>query len=470
MNRLPVRWQVTLAFAAALTVVLAGVGAFVYLRLAATLDEALMGSLLARKAEVSGLVSAPGGVLPPLSAPALEDDENIAQVLRPDGAVVAASSHAEVALLTADQVRTARSGTVVVDRPGDAVLDEALRVMAGPVTGSGQSLIVAVAVSLDEKTEALSALLALELIGLGSALLVSSAAGYLVAGLALRPVETLRRRAEQITADDLATTNGAALPVPPVDDELGRLAVTLNSMLERLRRAQATERALLARERRFVADASHQLRTPLAIIKSEVDVAMMNNASPSELRAALASTGEEADRLTALTDQLLVLAAADDRMPVTRQRIEVGTLLATVVERHRTRAAAAGRQIGVRAVAGLIITGDRVRLEQALDNLLDNALRHGGGDIEVTARHQDAQVLIAVRDHGRGFAYGRAEQTFERFRRGDGGGTGLGLAVVRAIAEAHGGQARAHNDAAGAEVVVTLPAGWRENAATPEPL
>ena len=142
-----------------------------------------------------------------------------------------------------------------------------------PVQARGESFIVVVTDSLDERAQTLASAFAVEVIGLAAALIASCGIGYWVSGLALRPVERLRQRAAAISGDDLADAKRAPLPVSPVDDEIGRLGRTLNDMLDRIGRAQAAQEDALAQQRRFLADASHQLRTPLAIIKAEVELA-----------------------------------------------------------------------------------------------------------------------------------------------------------------------------------------------------
>jgi signal transduction histidine kinase len=455
--RLPLRWKVTLAFSGALLVVLTAVGAFVYLRLEVELEQSLDRGLRARAAEISALVArSPNGVARP-DATGLESDESVAQILGADGRVVASTSRAAVPLLDATQLRRARTGALFADRPGDEHVDESLRLLAVPVRARGEELVAVAGASLDERNEALSSLLVLELVGLAVALVVASAAGYVVAGVALRPVDAMRRRAAEITDQP-----DRRLPVPPVDDELGRLAATLNAMLDRLERARVAEREAIATERRFVADASHELRTPLTILKSEIEVALIGPRQVGELEAALASAGEETDRLCRLAEDLLVLAEADEgRLPIRPAPLDVGETLRAIAAREARRAEAAGRRITVQVPPGLSATADRLHLERALGNLVDNALRHGAGDIELTAGRAEEAVHIAVRDHGKGFPEDFRPRAFERFSRAEagrtGGGSGLGLAIVQAVARSHGGSVEAENADPGARVRITLP-------------
>ena len=459
MTRLPIRWRVTLAFSVALLVVLVAVGAFIYLRQEAVLGRALDRGLQARAAEVGAVVvRSPGGFDAP-AAPGLESDESVAQVLRADGTVVASSLPGAPPLLDAEGLRRARAARVFIDRPGDAALDESLRLLAGPARAGGEALVVVVGASREENDEALSSLLLIELLGLGAALVLASAAGYAVAGVALRPVEAMRRRAEEIT-----DAPNRRLPQPPVADELGRLAATLNAMLDRLEGARAAEREAAAAERRFVADASHELRTPLTILKSEIEVALLGDRRADELEAALSSAGEETDRLCRLADDLLVLARADEGRPDGDiVSIDVGDLLRAVGGREARRAELAGRPLVVEAPAGLTVDAGRPQLERAIGGLIDNALRHGAGPIELAAEGMGGGVVsITVRDHGPGFPDDFLPRAFERFSRADagrsGGGSGLGLAIVAAVVRRQGGSVDAGNAGPGAWVRIALPA------------
>jgi two-component system, OmpR family, sensor kinase len=460
MRRLPIRWKLTLAFALGLVVVLAALGVFLHAQLSANVDAAIERDLRARADQLRELViRSPISALPTTQTEDLVPDETIAQILTPDGRVVAASSFADVRLLTPEQLQAAASNELFVDRPGDAVLDESLRVFAMPVHARDEAYIVVVTDSLDERSKALASALAIEVVGLTAALIASCGIGYWVSGLALRPVEALRRRAAAISGDDLADAAPAPLPVSPVDDEIGRLGRTLNDMLDRIGRAQAAQRDALQQQRLFLADASHQLRTPLAIIKAEVELAQSGTTKDHDLRATMASIGEETDRLSGLTEQLLLLAAADeDRLTLSRELMNLHDLLADVAERGRGRAQLDGRTITVRSDQARIMA-DRERLEYALGNLLDNALTHGAGDVELIGKRTDDGTEIQVRDHGAGFSESYLAHPFVRFAptASSGRGTGLGLAIVQAIAEAHGGVVSLVNDH-GATVTLSLPA------------
>jgi two-component system, OmpR family, sensor kinase len=298
------------------------------------------------------------------------------------------------------------------------------------------SRTLVVGTTIDDRDDALKTLVILLGIGLPIMLVLASLAGYGAAAAALRPVERMRRQAA-----GMAEPSGR-LPVGPADDEIGRLGTTLNGMLARIEAAYERERA-------FVADASHELRTPLAILKAELELAPREGRSVEELQAALRSAAEETDRLVALAEDLLVLARAEEgRLAVRPEPLDAATLL---------------RRFGpAQAPPGLAVRADPERLDQALRNLVDNARRYGGGQIELAAERVNGSVELHVRDDGPGFPPGFLDAAFERFTRGDPargrGGTGLGLAIVDVIARAHGGAAGARNrPAGGADVWISLP-------------
>jgi len=267
--------------------------------------------------------------------------------------------------------------------------------------------------------------------------LLASLEGYGIAAGALRPVETMRRRAAGVTAAERGV-----LPVPPARDEISRLAVTLNDMLGRLG-------AALEHERRFVADASHELRTPIALLRTELELALRRPRSPEELRVALGSALEETERLSRLAEDLLLLARAEEgSLPLRTQRTEVGALFENVERRFAARARGAGRSVRAQPTSA-VVDADPARVAQALDNLVENALSYGAGDVVLFAEPSDGVVELHVTDRGPGFDLAFLNRAFERFSQADeargGGGAGLGLSIVRLIAVAHGGSVGAAN-------------------------
>jgi signal transduction histidine kinase len=325
-----------------------------------------------------------------------------------------------------------------------------VRLLAMPATAQDQRVVIIVGASIEPRTEALGDLRSQLLIGGPIALLLASLGGYLLAAAALRPVERMGERAATISA----ASPGRRLPVPRAHDEIARLGGRLNEMLARLE-------AALERERALVANASHELRTPLALLKTEIELALAEPDSAPVLAAALRSAAEETDRLSQLADDLLLLARVDSgALPLRRSPVEVRELLETIATRFGRRARDAGREIEVEAPADLNLLADQRRLEQALANLVENALRYGAGEVRLEAVANDGSLTLHVTDRGPGLPPQFLVHAFERFSRADTSraGAGLGLAIVAAIAQAHGGTATAHNrPAGGADLAVTVP-------------
>jgi heavy metal sensor kinase len=454
MRRIPIRIRITLAFAGVMAILLVALGLFIYLRFESQLDETIDQGLRSRAGEVaalveqsdSGLREAPGTSL-------VESEESFAQILTPEGRVVDSSAPTGRPLLSPDQLREALTGTVLFEPARLPGIDDKERLLATAVVADGRELVVVVGASLDDRSEALSSLAALLLGGGAVALLLSSLAGYAMATAAMRPVEAMRSRAAAISGAEL----DERLPVSAADDELRRLAETLNAMLGRLE-------AAIARERQFVDDASHELRTPLTLHKTELELALRYGATSDELRSAIASAIEEADRLAQLAEDLLVLARSEKgRLALKAERVEVGPLLDDVAARFEARVGESGRALTVEPPDGAAaLEADRLRLEQALTNLVDNALRHAQGEVRIHAQPRAGHLELHVCDRGAGFPPDFLDRAFDRFSRADAsrarGGSGLGLAIVAAIARAHGGSAGAANrPGGGADVWIALP-------------
>jgi signal transduction histidine kinase len=440
VRRLPIRLRLTLAFAGAVAVVLAVTGLLVYLKQASALDQTVNQGLRARAADVTALAQqADTGLREGRRATA--DPSGFAQVLSPGGQVVDATPGLPTtALVSPNQLAGLRSQGRFISY---SLAGERVRLLAVPVRAQGRNRVVVVGASLEPRLIALTDLRTELLIGGPIALLLVSLAGYLLAAAALRPVDRMGEQAATISA----ANPEQRLSLPPADDELARLGRRLNGMLARLQ-------AALARERSFVADASHELRTPLALLKTEIELALDEPQSIEALQAALHSAGEETDRLSQLAEDLLLLAQADARtVPIRRSNVVVADMLTAVATRYERRARDAGRAIDVDAPTDLAVLADRLRLEQALANLVDNALRHGAGAIHLTAAARSGELEVHVTDEGGGFPPEFLGHAFERFSRPDQarsrGGAGLGLAIVAAIMSAHGGSATAANQTRG---------------------
>jgi two-component system, OmpR family, sensor kinase len=456
LGRLPIRIRVTLAFAAVMAIVLVAAGSFIYSEMQARLDESIDNGLRSRAGEAATLVqSEESGVAASDTNRLIESDESFAQVLTASGVVESATGQLgdQPVLTTSDLERAASDPTFFeLDEGVVPGIEGKVRLLATAVDTEAGEVIVAVGSSLGDRDEALTNLATLMLIGGPVALALASLAGYWVAGTALRPVEEMRRRAAEISASE----PDERLPLPEAKDELRRLGETLNQMLARLE-------AALERERRFVDDASHELRTPLTLHKTELELALRYGTGEAELRAAIASAGEEIDRLIQLAEDLLVVARSEKgQLAVTREQVPVGELLSTVGERFRARVEQSNRPLVVNGADGAV-PGDRLRLEQALTSMVDNALRYGEGEVRLWAKRNGSTVELHVSDDGPGFPPDFIERAFERFSRADAararGGTGLGLAIVDTIARAHGGRGVAANAAGGgADVWIEVPA------------
>ena len=279
----------------------------------------------------------------------------------------------------------------------------------------------------------------------------AAGAGWLLAKKSLEPLREASRRARvaQQSQQELD------LPLTGRGDEWDELAVTVNSLL-------ATTRQSAERIRRFTADAAHELRTPLTTVLGEADLALRRERSPEELRTAMTVIRSEAERLAVLADKLLALARADDSaLPLSPEPLRLDALAGEAIARARARAQQLGRPLELDEVLEPVeVRADRALLERALQNLLDNAVLHGGSHVEVALRKASDGVELAVRDDGPGVPEALRPFLFERFQCGDAsrsrGGTGLGLAIARAIAQAHQGEL-SYVEGQGAHFRLVLP-------------
>jgi two-component system, OmpR family, sensor kinase len=444
--RVPLRIKLTLAFTGVMGLLLAAAGVALSLLVARNLDRAIDAGLAARAGDAAALVA--GAVR---AGRLQESGETYAQVLGRNGTVLDTTPRAgRRPLLSAAELAAADRAPVVVDR--ETGRDEkAVRLYARPARTDRGAVVVVIGEPLAQREQSLESLKALLVVGGPLALLIASLFGSGLAAFALRPVERMRRRAAAITAGSRAER----LPVPPANDEIGRLGRTLNEMLGRLE-------AAFARERAFVSDASHELRTPLAILRTELEIALRGERRRDDLEAAVRSAADETIRLSELAESLLVIARADQgQLSIRPTDLYADDLLETLARRFGPRARAEGRTVRTEPAPGVELRGDGPRIEQALGNMVENALRHGSGQVTLSAMTVDGHVELHVRDKGPGFPPAFLPDAFERFSRGDesrtGGGTGLGLAITAAIAGAHGGTARAANGPAGTDVWLELP-------------
>jgi len=388
------------------------------------------------------VASLEGGAAPSTLTVAGEE-KSLIQVLDPTGAVVASSQNVEgeppIARLAPGEART-REGLPISDH-------DPYRVVARQ-SKDGQFTVL-VAQSLGPANESTALVGRVLFAGIPVLLVLVAGTTWIVAGRALRPVERIRAQVAAISADELARR----VPEPAGEDEIAHLARTMNAMLDRLERAQD-------RQRRFVSDASHELRSPIATIRHQLEVA---RAHPEAVRID-DLTNElltEDRRMADVVDDLLLLARADeDILRAGRRRVDVDDLLLAEATRLRQRGKVS---VDTTAISAGRVLGDRAQLARLVRNLVDNAERHAASTVSLELEASSETVRLTVADDGAGVPVADRERIFERFTRlddaraRDSGGAGLGLAIVAEVARAHGGSVRIEGDG-GARFVVTLPA------------
>jgi signal transduction histidine kinase len=443
-----IRWRITLmAGVASLVILLVTSAAIVKAHerlLVDGLDERLQQSVDAYLADTDGVDVA-------LSLPG--DEDSVAQLVRGETVV-------DLATPATGEARS-RLDKPVADPPpvgsqrvtrtiSDVLLGEgSYRVLSAAV---GDGTVVHSAISLDDVRDSTSALLRVLAVAVPLAAVGLGALIWWFVGRTLQPVEAIRVQVASIGAGELVRR----VPVAPIDDELGRLARTMNGMLDRLERSAV-------QQRRFVADASHELRSPLTRMRSEleVDLAHPRSADP---QATTRSTLDEVIGLQHLVDDLLSLAR---QSPAATDRTKMAAVdLDDLVVRAARRVRADGRlALDTTAVGPARVLGDPRQLGRVVSNLLDNATRHARSVVTVELREGSGAATLIVADDGPGIPAAERERVFEPFTRLDearataAGGVGLGLAIVHDIVDAHEGTVSViDRPGGGAAVVVTLPA------------
>ncbi len=451
---LPIRYRLSITFGASAAVVVAGLSIFVYAQTGSSLLATVDASLTSRADLLAPGVRDDGPAQVGVEPTLIEDTKVFAQVDDASGRVLRSTSTiARSRLLSPPEAQSLHRATFY-DRtvPG---IGNVSRVLAVPVPTRYGRLVVAVGASLQDRHDELVQLAATLAIAGTAALILISVGAWLALAGALRPVERMRRQAADISASD----PGRRLSLAGGKDEIALLGATLNRMLDRIEESVANERRLVDR-------ASHELRTPLAIQRIDLDVALSGPQTVPELANALTSVSQENAHLTRLTEDLLVLSRARGGiLPVRLVSTALSALLEDTSRRHSLRHGR-GAQVSFQSVERMVRV-DPVWFRQAVDNLLDNALRHTpvGGRVEVRAGVRDGVLSVVVEDTGPGFDQALLGTAFEPFVRSGAGqdgreSAGLGLTVVSTIARAHGGRVWAQNrPEGGARVTMEMDAG-----------
>jgi heavy metal sensor kinase len=387
----------------------------------------------------------------------------VVQVFGPEGELIASSQAIAGATLlpfadlAPDLDPAARFLNIISQGPAGE--EARFRALSFPVTEAGRLAYVIRVLSPLETVEApLGRLRLILFLALPVAVALSGAAGAWLAGRTLRPVDRMAASARAVSPENLQVR----LPVPATRDELSRLATTFNGMLERIEQG-------FSFHRQFWEDVAHELKTPLAIMKGEIEVALKTGAGAEEARAVLESNLEEVERLIRLIERMLTLARLDrGGAPLETAEIDLAALAGRAVEDFRTTAEDKGLRLRFEAPAAAPVRGDEARLRGLLAILLDNAVKFtpAGGTIGVAVAAAGGEVRLAVSDTGPGIADEDLPRIFDRFTRpgrtGEGGGFGLGLSIAKAVAEGHGGRIEVRSrPGAGSTFTVLLPAGRR---------
>ncbi len=381
----------------------------------------------------------------PASVAVESEDSSFVQILRPDGTVIAASSN-----IAGEDAVTATGGEGRSTQSIPALGNDEFRVFTRTTDGN-QRVAIAVGTSLEELEDTQNTLVASLAVGIPALLVLLAAMTWIIVGRALRPVDGIRRRVDEIGASQL----DQRVPVPAAHDEVGRLATTMNRMLDRLEDAHQ-------RQARFVSDASHELRTPIAVIRHELEVALATD-DTDHWRDTARDVLDEDLRMQRLVDDLLLIARREHEptvSPAATELIDLDDLVVAEARRQRGKI-----PVDLSGVSAGQVRGNPDYLARVVSNLLDNATRHATSQVAAHVTTADGFVTIDIDDDGPGIPEAQRETVFERFTRTDesrtrdDGGTGLGLAIARDIIAAHYGTITAHPSPwlGGARITITLP-------------
>ncbi|MFQ5736592.1 MAG: sensor histidine kinase [Thermodesulfobacteriota bacterium] len=314
-----------------------------------------------------------------------------------------------------------------------------VRMVTKPIILKDRGLvaIVQVGTSLESVQEVFHAFIYIFISGILAAIIVAGAVGWFLAQKALKPVSEITKLARRIGAENLSERLNIAVP----QDEIGMLASTINGMFERLENS-------FKQIKQFTGDASHELKTPLTILKGEMEIALRSKGNVEHMKEALESGLEEIDRMSNIVNNLLDLAKMDvEREALPREPVSLDKVFIERYEHFRGRAADKGIELVMGRCAPAVVTGDTVRLSQLFFNLIDNAIKYtpGGGRVDLSLDVDGHDAIVKVKDTGLGVSEQDIPYLFDRFyrankaRSGDEGGAGLGLSICKEIAVAHGG-------------------------------
>jgi len=385
-------------------------------------------------------------------------EREIVRVLSLDGGLIVSpfGNQADALPLSDDGLAALKSGAQWWETAYRG--EERMLIYNRPLLMNGQvASILQVARSLTERDRSLAALGRTLIIASLLTTLVAFGIGWIFSATVLKPIHRITQTAQDIGREsDFARRVDHRGP----NDEIGQLATTFNAMLTRLQEAYGRVSHALRQQQDFVADVSHELRTPLTTVRGNLDLLRRQPPLPAEEQAdILTDLVVESDRLARLVNDLLVLARADAGRSLAKERVEVLPALEEVC--RQAHVLAPGRQVSWLAPPDLALSGDRDAFKQVLLILLDNALKHSDGAVELIGVRQEAQAVISVRDHGAGIPPGVLEHVFDRFYRGEESsgapGFGLGLSIARSLVEAQGGTIEMHSVVGeGSEVVVKM--------------
>ena len=368
-------------------------------------------------------------------------DEQLIQVMTPAGAVVSASPNMTGRPAVA---RLAPGQSFEVATPLDD--DEFVAVAEGAQTPDGQRIVL-VARALVDVLDTTTVITRLLIIGLPVLVAVVALTTWFAVGRVLAPVEAIRREVDEISAAQLHRR----VPQPNRDDEIGRLAATMNRMLERLESARNSQR-------RFVSDASHELRSPITTIRQHAEVAL---AHPDQMTTQELAEVAEQQRMQRLVEDLLLLARADEHVPLAREVVDLDDL--AFGEGHRLRSTTSKR-VDTSGVSALRVRGDADALRRIFRNVGENAARHASSRVDITLAERGSEVVLTVDDDGPGIPEYERARVLQRFvrldeaRSRDEGGSGLGLSIVDEVVRAHGGSVSIEQSPlGGARIQISLP-------------